>query len=449
MVTLSERSATMTVVPGRSPRRVHGNPMLRGPVVLATDGTAHGGAAVVAAQLIAARLNLPLEVVTVLEPTPIFSAAPDVVAVSDPSIDEARRQACETTVTDYVCRFSGGAPPPRVHVRFGGVAAEISRFARELSATMVVLGSAPHRRFRHMASGDRAAQVLHSARCPVLSVPPSFTELPHTVIAALDFGPASVRAAQAALLVVADGGTVLLTHALTPLVHPAALSTTLDNDPGAEAHALFDRVREELLPFVPPNVKLETRLITDDAMEGIIASAAHAGGDLIAVGTHGGNFFSRFLLGSVAESVVHNAKQAVLASPPPSPGEALELWRRVTGATHSSRAQEWAAALDAFTRRNAGRPVMFEAHDPETGAHVASHGYSLMGVTYEPSAHRVEIMMGDASRPLHHLTRSVLHPDEITMSATPTGDGETLDIRHGHGHTVAIVTAAAPGGAQT
>jgi len=447
MVMLCERSATMTMEPELS-RRADENPMRRGPVVLATDGTARGGAAVVAAQLIAARLGLPLEVVAVLEPTPIFSAAPEIVVVSDPSIDEARRQACETTVTDYVCRFSGGAPPPRVHVRFGGVAAEVSRFARELSATMVVLGSAPHRRFRHMASGDRAAQVLHSARCPVLSVPPSFTVLPHTVIAAVDFGPASVRAAQAALLVVADGGTVLLTHALAPLlVHPSALSTIPEADPGAEADALFDRVRAELIPFAPPNVKLETRLITDDATEGIISSAAHAGADLIAVGTHGGNFFSRLLLGSVAESVVHHAKQAVLVSPPPSPGESLELWRRVTGATSSSREQEWAAALDEFTRRNAGRPVMLEADEPESGAHVTSHGYSLMGVTYEPSAHRVEIMMGEPGRPLQHLTRSVVNPDAITMTVTPADDGETLDIRHGHGHTIAIVTTVAPSSA--
>ena len=317
MVTLSGRSATMTVQPARSSARVPTNPMRRGPVVLATDGTARGGAAVVAAQLIAARLDLPLEVITVLEPTPIFSA-PDVVVVSDPAIDEARRQACETTVTDYVCRFSGGAPPPRVHVRFGGIAAEVSRFARERSATMVVLGSAPHRRFRHMASGDRAAQVLHSARCPVLSVPPSFTELPHTVIAALDFAPASVRAAQAALLVVADGGTVVLTHALAPAVRPSALNAVIGNDPHAETDALFDRVREELIPFTPPNVELETRLIAGDPVEGIITLAAQAGADLLAVGTHGGNFFSRLLLGSVAEGVIHSAKQAVLASPPPS-----------------------------------------------------------------------------------------------------------------------------------
>jgi nucleotide-binding universal stress UspA family protein len=403
----------------------------------------------VAAQLIAAHLDLPLEVVTVVEPTPIFWAAPDVVVVSNHWIDEAPRQACETSVTDYVCRFSGGAPAPRVHVRFGAVAAEVSRFARELSATMVVLGSAPHRRFRHMASGDRAAQVLHSARCPVLSVPPSFAELPHTVIAALDFGPASVRAAQAALLVVADGGTVLLTHVLPPLVRLSALSDLPETDPNTDAQALFDRVRDELGPVVPSGVKLETRLITDDAIPGILSSAPYAGADLIAVGTHGGGFFSRLLLGSVAESVMHQARQAVLASPPPSPGEAFELRRRVTGVTSSRRAPDWAAALDGFTRRNAGRPVMLEADDPKTGAHVASHGYSLMGVTYEPSAHRVDIMMSHANRPLQHLTRSVVNPDAITMSVTPTGGGETLDIRCGRGHTIAIVTTVAPSSAPT
>ena len=440
MVTVSERSTAMTMQTRHQSKRIRSNPIRRGPVVLATDGTASGGAAVVAAQLIAARLDLPLEVVSVLEPTPIYSAAPDVVIVSDPSIDETRRQSRECAVSDYVGRFSGGATPPRIHVRFGSVAAEVGRFAREVSATMVILGSAPHRRFRHLASGDRAAQVLHSARCPVLSVPPSFSALPSTVVAALDFGPASVRAAEAALLVVADGGSVILTHVLAPLVRPSALGTVQDNDASVEAHALFDRVREELDPFVPANVKVETRLVTDDAIEGILSSTSHVGAEMIAVGTHGPGFFSRLLLGSVAESVLHDAPQAVLASPPPSPGESLELRRRVTGVATSNREQDWAIALDGFTRRNAGRAVMLEVDDPETGAHVAGQGYSLMGVTYEPSAHRVEIMMGDAGRPLHHVTRSVLNPDTVTMTATPAGDGEVLDIRHGRGHTIAIAT---------
>ena len=46
--------------------------MRRGPIVLATDGTSQNGATVVAAQLLADRIGMPLGVVTVLEPVPLF-----------------------------------------------------------------------------------------------------------------------------------------------------------------------------------------------------------------------------------------------------------------------------------------------------------------------------------------------------------------------------------------
>jgi nucleotide-binding universal stress UspA family protein len=445
MVSLSERSIRFTAIPGDRPRRITANPLRRGPVVLATDGTSRSGAAVVAARLIATRLDVPLEVVSVLEPAPIYAPVPDVLIPIDPALDDARRTEREIVVTDYVSRFSGGATPPRVHVRVGSVSAEISRFAEDVSATIVIMGSAPHRRFRRITSGDRAGRVLHSVPCPVLSVPPTFTRLPHTVVVAVDFGPSSVRAAQAALLVVDDGGTIVLTHVLPPLPAPAALPSPTPSDPNADVHALFDRLRETLAPYVPAGVKVETRVTTDDAINGILESASHVDAEMVAVGTHGPHVLARLLLGSVAESILHNAEQPVLASPPPAGAEALELERRVTGVATSTQDREWAVALDRFTRRNAGRSVMLEVDDPDAGAHVAGHGYALMGVTYEPGAHRVDIMLGDASEPLRHLTRSVVHPDTITMTATANG-GEVLDIRHGRGHTIAAVadTGAAP-----
>jgi nucleotide-binding universal stress UspA family protein len=440
MVTLSEITAQGAVAPTTRTRYVPGSRGKRGPVVLATDGTSRSGSAVVAAQLIADHLDVPLEVVSVLEATPAYVAVPEFVIPSDPAIDEGRRDDCETMVTDYVSRFGGGAAPPQVHVRFGGIAAELSRFAREDSATLIVMGSAPHRRFRHVVSGDRAAQVLHSARCPVLSVPPTFSELPRVAVVAVDFSPASVAAARAALLVVRDGGVVVLTHVLTPLMRAPVLSDPNADETAADVHELFDRLREELGPSTRRGVKLETRLITDDPINGILSSADHLDADLIAVGTHGQGAIARFLLGSVAESVLHRSERTVLACPPPPPAEALELSRRITGVARSSREQEWAATLDTFTRRNAGRSVMLEVDDPDTGARVTSHGYALMGVTYEPQARRVEIMLGDKGRPFHHLTRSVVHPDGITMTETPGGGGETLDIQHGRGHTVAVVS---------
>ena len=141
MVALSGRSiAERCMRVSVEPSFAKANPVRRGPIVLAIDGTECGGSAVVAARMIAARLDLPLEVITVLEPTPMSSARPDVGVRGDPTDDDARRQTREIAVTDYVCRFSGGDTPPRVHVRVGDIPDEIIRFAREVFATTVVLG---------------------------------------------------------------------------------------------------------------------------------------------------------------------------------------------------------------------------------------------------------------------------------------------------------------------
>ena len=86
MVTLSENITHAAVSSNARPRRATTNPVLRGPVVLATDGASRSGAVVAMAQLIASRLDVPLEVVSVLEPTPIYATAPDGMALSDPAI---------------------------------------------------------------------------------------------------------------------------------------------------------------------------------------------------------------------------------------------------------------------------------------------------------------------------------------------------------------------------
>jgi nucleotide-binding universal stress UspA family protein len=279
----------------------------------------------------------------------------------------------------------------------------------------------------------------------VLSVPPTFTRLPQTGLVAVDFGPSSVRAALAALLVLDAHGTLVVTHILPQLMSPAALSAPPSDDPAAEVHELFDRLRTELAPYVPEGVHLETRVVTGDPVDEILTSAEHVTADLLAVGTRGPGVFARMLIGSVADSVIHAAEQTVLAVPPSPPAEAFELWRRVLGVATSEHSQEWVAALDAFTRRNAGRDVMLEVSDPERGARLTGHGYALGGVTYEPASRELEIMVGDPSRPLRHLTRSVRHPDSITMTASSGGRGEVLDIRHGRGHTLVAVPHADPG----
>ena len=418
---------------GFSTPRVVGNPLRRGPVVLATDGTSDLGAPVLAAHLIATRLGLPLEVITVLDRSPATIIAPDSMP------EELRRNARETSVRDYVARFLGGATPPPIHVRFGRLATDVARFARDMSATIVVMGSAPQHRFRHVVSGQRAAQVLHTATCPVLSIPPTFSALPRIIVAAVDFGPSSLRAAQAALLVADEGATVFLTHVLAPPVRIPALSMVSETDVLINTHALFDLLLEDIAASIPDGVEVKPLVVSDDTVGGILSAAADVKADLIAVGTQGPGPLARLFVGSVTETILHTSEQTVLACPPLRRSDA-DAFRPDDDPPDADHA--WPAALDAFTERNIGRVATLEILDPNVGPHVTGHGYTFLGATYEPKTHRVTVMVGDADRPTQHLTRSVPYPDAITIRPALFGDGEVLDIQHGQGHTIVTVASA-------
>jgi nucleotide-binding universal stress UspA family protein len=418
-------------------RTVVRNPAVAGPILLATDGTSQSGAAVVAARLLAEQLGLPFEVVTVLEPDLAYGVALGGTPLYLPDVDEARRARRMTEVLDYVTRFSGGAAPPTMHVRFGAIAEEIADVALTRSATMVVVGSAPHQRVSRMIAGERAVHVLRASPVPVLSVPPGFSALPRNVLVGVDFAPASVHAAQVALLLLTNGGTLTLLHMLSPLLGDAPIRDA-EGHPADAVQTLFERVRNELRPYVPDGVAIETRVRTGDDADGIVRCATATEADVVAVGTHGPRLLERVFLGSVASSVVHSAPQTVLAVPPPSSAEALGLWFRITGTATSAKSGEWTDALNDFTRRNTGRRATIEIDDPEIGAQMLGRG-ALVGVTYDPHDRRVEIMVGDAHRARRHLMHSIPKVESIAMTADEHSATEALELRHGRGHTLVLI----------
>jgi nucleotide-binding universal stress UspA family protein len=420
------------------PAKVRPNPTLRGPVLLATDGTGQSGAPVIAARLVAERLGVPLEVVSVLDSQVMYGPALGGVPIYLPEVDDAKRAQRTAAVLDHVARFSGTAPPPTVHLRFGGIAEAVAQVARERSATLIVVGAAPHHRVTRVIAGERAVHVLRASTVPVLSVPPGFSALPRNIVVAVDFAPASIRAAETALLLIADGGTLTLLHVLSPLLSDAPIRNLAGRDPATAVQTLFGRLRDELRPYVPEDVTIETRVRTDSATDGILTTASSVDADLIAVGTHGPRLLERLFLGSVASSVVHAAPQAVLAVPPPPAAEALDLWRRIAGTAGSDQPREWGKALDDFTSRNAGRRVTIEIDDPQIGAQMLGRG-SLAGVTYDAHDKRVEVMVGDPQQTRHHLMHSIPNVESIAMTTDERGASEVLQLSHGHGHTLILI----------
>lgn len=419
-------------------RAVPRNPALAGPILLATDGTSQSGAAVVAARLLAEQLDVPFEVVTVLEPDLAYGVALGGSPLYLPDVDEARRARRMAEVLGYVSRFSGGAAPPPMHVRFGAIAEEIADVALARSATMVVMGSAPHQRVNRMIAGERAVHVLRASPVPVLSVPPGFSALPRNILVGVDFAPASVHAAQVALLLLSNGGTLTLLHVLSPLLGDAPIRDATGRDPADAVQTLLERVRTELGPYVPDGVTVETRMRTGDHADGILECAGATGADLVVVGTHGPRLLERVFLGSVTSSVVRSAAQTVLAVPPPSSADALELWLRITGTATSAEPRDWTVALNDFTRRNVGRRATIEVDDPEIGAQMLGRG-ALVGVTYDPHDRRVEIMVGDAHRARRHLMHSIPKVESIAMTTDEHTATEALELRHGRGHTLVLI----------
>lgn len=416
------------------------NPARRGPVVLAVDGTDTSNAPVIAARTLALRLDVPLRVVTVIEPYPLYAGAVGMWPIPMPP-ESDMRQAREEGVRRYVSSAMGG-DKWQLDTRLGQTAREIRDFARELDASMIVMGAAPHRVFGHTAAGTRASQVLRGAPCPVLSVIPSFNDLPQRVVAAIDFSAASMRAAQAALLMIHPEGTLTLVNVVTtPELPPAPGRPGVTEALDTHTAKWFARLREQLAPYTPPNVIIETRVTEGAVVAEVLEYASTLGADMIAVGTHGPGLVERMFLGSTASDVLHLSLCSVLASPAPKAIEALDLELQVAGTTTTAKPEEWEKLLDAISKRDAGRVVTVEVDDRDFGAQVEASGYVLRGITYDPHDRRVAIMVEAPDGGGGHLTRSVSNVDTIGVVSGPGDQDRAVTLRHGRGQTLLLMAS--------
>lgn len=413
------------------------NPVRRGPVLLALHGSEPTAAPIAFARQLAQRLGVGLEVVSVAETLRMYGSelgvgmAPVPVMYEDftPILGEMVRRKLRDACGDDNWRLT---------IRTGHPARAIADLAGEVNATMIIVGAAPHRVLRHEVSGVRALQVLRRAPCPVLSVAPDATGLPGIVVAATDFSPASIRAAEAALLTLGDGGTFILAH--VPL--PVPLRQPVANHTGAlygvDIGNVFERLRAELRPFLPPGATLETRQLNGTVASELLELARAVNADLITVGMHSRNVVERFFVGSVATTVMHGAACSVLASPDPSAAETVRLKLRLTDSAVSENSGEWAGVLASASARSAGRLVTLEEDDPAIGAQIQASGFVLMGIDYDKRTKRVDVMLGRSSGPGAHLTRTIDNVDTIAFKAGPAGRDQAIEIQHGYGRTLVI-----------
>jgi nucleotide-binding universal stress UspA family protein len=290
-------------------------------ILVATDFSANAGCALEWAVELARRHGARLQVVHAVE------------AMATTVIPLAMQQelARSLGVVENIARSA--QVPVRCTTSSGRAWEVIVRAADEVGADRLVMGARGRGAYARLLLGSTADRVVRAAAAPVLTIHPDHqvrrcTDL-RTVVVGMDFSEEATWAAKAAadlLSRLTGQGRMILLHAWQPVVEYGfdtpegeVVVTRLDDPEEAAAKALEDRAG----PLRSDRLQVET-VVRQGYPASVIQREAEAmGADIIAVGTHGRCGLSHFMLGSIAERVLHHAPCPVLTVRHPAAARAL------------------------------------------------------------------------------------------------------------------------------
>ena len=201
-------------------------------------------------------------------------------------------------------------------IREGAVVPMILEEARTIGADLIVIGTHGRSGFDHLLLGSVTEKVLRKAECAVMTVPPADrTAAPargaRTIVCAVDFSPASVKALDYALSLAQElPARLLLLHVLDwPAGRPIPRGFEL------EAIAYRGKAEEDsrarLHALVPDDARAwcetEELVTAGRPHEDIVRLARDRDADLIVMGVHGRSAVNLALFGSTANQVVRHA----------------------------------------------------------------------------------------------------------------------------------------------
>lgn len=396
------------------------------PLLVATDASAPSDAALRAARDIAARTHQEVRLLAVHAPIPLVPS--EVQVATSPGMEDEARKALGVQVLDQCERLGLGARWP-LEAAIGDPAATIANAARQMGASMVIMGLGGHGIFDRVLGDEMVLRVLRLGTVPVLAVSSRYQGLPKRVLAGMDFSSSAVGALALGKQIMSPKGKLTLAHVISREFDPLNWSA---RDPfyNSGVGRALDRVVAEV--GLGEVATVERKVLRGDPSKELLHLMAETEPDLIVAGSHGLDFLSRLLLGSVSTRLVRNAHCSVLVAPPDdAPGFAEEMpEERGRFAFY-----EWAERLEEFTRRYAGRNARLEVFDPEIGAQVAEKEAPFVGAAFDPRDARVHIMF-EALNGSGHFTRSIGGVTAIQMLRDGSGDDVFLRVAHGRGQTL-------------
>jgi nucleotide-binding universal stress UspA family protein len=295
-------------------------------VLLAATAGSEANAPVMVAAALERRYDAKVAAIQVMDlsnaalPTPLagmFSFARDLIGDA-PYAEDARARRSQ---------FSDLLGQPNewpVHIAVGLPAQEILRAAEREGAALIVMGIRRHGFADRVFRDETTLTVARRARAPVLAVVPELAALPHTAVVGVDFGPASARAARAALDLLAPPTEGAVASLLLAYVDSGPEDEATDATAGDAVirrlgvAGAFEALVREL--DAPRAVTVETAILRGAVGAQLLEFSVKRGAQLVAVGSQRHERFDQWLLGSVTTDVVRDGRCSVLVIPPSRPG---------------------------------------------------------------------------------------------------------------------------------
>jgi nucleotide-binding universal stress UspA family protein len=228
----------------------------------------------------------------------------------------------------------GGEIPEAIRhalvARSGRPVVVLDQVARELEASLVVVGGRHHGALARGLGGSTAQHLVRTSPAPVLVVEASGSP-PRRVLVATDLSEAaSATLSTAARYAELFDAQIRVIHVVEPAKFPTVVPLSLDQSAFEERSRVeFDRLVEVELSRVPPDDRVVRRGRADEEIAERVV-AWHA--DLLVLGSHGKGWIDRLLIGSTTERLVNRLPTSLLVVPINRPAQ-----RRPEPARASSR----------------------------------------------------------------------------------------------------------------
>lgn len=286
------------------------------PVVVAVTADGAASAAIFITNALAQECGaVPTVLRVVQDDLPVSAAATGAMGgVPEAALDPAYRVAQLAALEDQVRRTLDTVPNWRYDVEFGVTVPTIVQRARELRAELVILGLPEHNFFRRAFVRDTVQGVVEHTPAAVLAVRPELTRRPESVLVALDFGIASLRAAHLACQLVAPGGRVILVYVQPDLPPGSSADATHVSAESASALEKAITLLIDELTF-EKTVTVTSIIEHGGSIEGVKEAAVRMRPDVIALGSRHHSAADWFFGDSVSADLLSDRRWSLLMVP--------------------------------------------------------------------------------------------------------------------------------------